>query len=194
MQKNDEQSQAPEVYVVETSEALESRPDLLALVEIAPAPMIEAETLVKGVDVLQQRLPGFTQLSLRERRSMMRAANLEPELIETGLEAAAAWEHTQLYTRRTDEELRCEAEEIRRWDRAERKLQALVDGIAAANLKRKHRLGRAILQIYTALRDEMHEPDQSTVHLRPYFENMKRAYMKRVKKGRKKGKKEEGAE
>ncbi len=45
-------------------------------------------------------------------------------------------------------ELREEQEEIRRWDAVIVEMRAVLDGIEAANLKRKHRLGTAILQIY----------------------------------------------
>ena len=53
-------------------------------------------------------------------------------------------------------------------------------GIAAANRKRRYRLGRAILSLYSILRETI-DTDRDR-HLRPHYEAMKRAYMKRKQK------------
>ena len=82
---------------------------------------------------------------------------------------------------RSAEELRQEVDDIRYWDEVERELHVFLKGIAAANLKRKHRLGKAILLIYKALGVWMRLDSR----LRPYYEEMRRAYMKRRKKTKK---------
>jgi len=64
--------------------------DLLAVVPTAPAPLAEPQFLVEGLRHLQRRIPGFTQLSVQEKRSHARAANLDPDFIESGLHAACA--------------------------------------------------------------------------------------------------------
>jgi hypothetical protein len=153
-------------------------------VELAPSPaLVDAEALVRGLRQLQQRVPGFVQLSLREEQSMARAAYLDPEFLERGLHAAAVWPQTKNLLGMTAEELRHEAEEARRWDEVERELIALTKGIAAANLKRKHRLGNAILQLYGILKTSLHRDDAGAYSfLRPYFEEMKRAWNGRRKR------------
>jgi hypothetical protein len=142
--------------------------------------LVDAGTLVEGLRYLQQRIPDYTQLTAAEARSLMRVAYLDPEFVENGLQAAAVWESTKLYTGRSAEELRREAEECRRWDEVERELAVVLKGIAAANLKRKHRLGSALWLIYNILRRvTLTGADRN---LRPYFDAMKRAYLKRRKK------------
>jgi hypothetical protein len=97
-----------------------------------------------------------------------------------------------LIVKRGGEELRQEDEEIRRWDEVLRELRAITAGIEAANLKRKHRLGRAILLIYRILGASLHRSGPEDAYMRPYYENMKRAYL-RTQKFSKRAKKEEPA-
>ncbi|HYK05426.1 MAG TPA: hypothetical protein VE974_26985 [Thermoanaerobaculia bacterium] len=141
----------------------------------------EPEMLVQALRYLQRRVPGFVQLSLEEEQSMTRAAYLDPELIDRGIYAAGAWPEAEILVGRNAEELRQEADDIRRWDELERELHVFLKGIASANLKRKHRLGKAILLIYKNLGIWMSFDSR----LRPYYEEMKRAYMKRRKKTKK---------
>ena len=54
----------------------------------------------EGLRYLQQRIPEFTQLSVQEKRSHARAANLDPEFIESGLHAAAVWRDTKIIVQR----------------------------------------------------------------------------------------------
>lgn len=172
------------------------------LVTIAPVdtslvplgdPEMLPEMLVEGLRQLQQRIPGFTQLSVQERRSHARAANLDPEFLEHGLHAAVAWHHTKRFVKRDGPALRQEQEEIRRWDQLIVELRAFTDGIEASNTKRKHRLGSAILLIYRMLGICMDPCLPEDAYMRPYYENMKRAYLK-TQRFRRRTKKEQPAE
>jgi hypothetical protein len=95
--------------------------------------------------------------------------------------------------KRSGEELRREQEEIGRWDEVIRELRALTDGVEAANVKRKHRLGTAILHIYSILGIYLHRSRPEDAYMRPYYENMKRAYL-RTQQFRRRKTKEEPAE
>jgi len=152
--------------------------DLLVPVQTTPPSLARPEMLVKGLRYLQERIPEFTHLTVREKRSHARAANLDPEFIESGLHAASAWRETAMTVNRTGDELRQEHEEIREWEQVVREMRALTDGIEAANVKRKHRLGTAILQIYWMLGRYMRHGNPTEAYMRPYYEDMKRAYMR----------------
>ena len=129
---------------------------------------------------------------MQEKRSHARAANLDPEFLEHGLHAAAVWHETKRFAKRTGPELRQEEEEIRRWDQLIVDLRAFTDGIEASNTKRKHRLGRAILLIYRMLAIYMQDAKPEDAYMRPYYENMKRAYLKTQRFRRRTKKEEEG--
>jgi hypothetical protein len=195
MSSDDRQSSAP-AAVTATPAAAAATPgpaiDVLALVDTTPPALVEPEMLVQGLRLLQERIPGFTQLSVKEKRSHARAANLDLEFLESGLHAAAMWRLTKHFVKRSAEDLRQEDEVSRRWDEAIAAWRAILDGLEAANLKRKHRLGRAILLIYRILGIYMRSNRPDEAYMRPYYENMKRAYL-RTQRFRKRAKKEEPA-
>lgn len=166
--------------------------DLLAPLRAAPPSLAEPEMLAEGLRALQERIPEFTQLSVQEKRAHARAGNLDPEFIESGLHAAEVWRDTKVITKRSADELRREHEEIRRWEEVIVELRALTAGIEAANLKRKHRLGTAILQIYRILGVYFRRNRSEDAYMRPYYDNMKRAYLK-TQRFTKRKKKEEPA-
>lgn len=150
--------------------------------------VLDADTLIAIVQILQQRIPGFQCLSHAEERSMVRASNLDPEMIEAGLMAADVAEDAQPWTRMTPGELRELDGEIRDLDQMEQVLTVLLRGVAGANRKKKHRRGRAILRIYKYLGVMLRGPvGQEHSHLRPYYERMRAAYMKNIRPRRKKG-------
>jgi hypothetical protein len=184
------------VATVEPEERQVEPADLLAVAPAAPPVMVEARMLAAGLRYLQQRIPKFTQLTVREKRSRARAANLDPEFMEAGLQTAEVWPETKSIVGRSAEELREEDAEIRRWDGTLVELQAFMSGIAAANLNRKHRLGAAILLIYGVVGTQLRGEPEDRAFMRPYYDNMKRAYLRTLQKGRKKAKKQEpeGAE
>lgn len=180
MSSDDRQSSATPITVTPDETVASPVPaiDVLAIVDTTPPPPVEPEMLVEGLRYLQERIPEFTQLSVREKRSHARAANLDPEFLEGGLQAAAMWRLTKLFVKRSGEELRQEDEVSRRWDEAISAWRAILDGLEATNLKRKHRLGRAILLIYQILGRYMRGNHPEEAYMRPYYENMKRAYMR----------------
>jgi hypothetical protein len=149
---------------------------LTAEAGLVPAP-VRPETLVEGLRMLQQRLPGFAPLTITEERSMASVAYLDPEFVDAGLRAAEVWDRSEAVCGMTPEELRAEAEEARRWDHVQREMEALLKGIAGANLKRKHRLGHALLNLYEQLGRVAPRPGEE--RLRPYLEEMRNAYRKR---------------
>jgi hypothetical protein len=195
MSSDDPQASAPPAVTVEPAEttATPVATDVLAPSQTTPPSLADPEMLVKGLRYLQERIPEFTQLSVREKRSHARAANLDPEFVENGLHAARVWRETKTTVKRSGEELGQEQEEIRRWDEVIREMRALTDGIEAANMKRKHRLGTAILHIYRMLGIYLHHSRPEEAYMRPYYENMKRAYL-RTQQFRRRKKKEEPAE
>lgn len=155
--------------------------DPLAVLRTVPPSLVDAKMLVEGFRYLQDRIPEYTQLSADEVRAMIRVAHLDPEFLEIGIQAASRWEDTRHLVGRGGDQLRGELDTIREWDEVERQLTAVLKGISAANLKRKHRLGSAILKIYSILGltiDMAHNR-----HLRPFFDDLKRAYLRRRKKG-----------
>jgi hypothetical protein len=74
------------------------------------------------------------------------------------------------------------ATEVQQWTVVEDELRAMLKGVAAANLTRRHRIGRAALQAYGITRMLVRDPDNAD--LLPHFAEMKR--LNRFGRGRSK--------
>jgi hypothetical protein len=163
-------------------------PEALAVFENLAPLLVEPETLIQGLRYLQQRIPEFVQLTLAEERSMIRAAHLDPEIVDIAIHTAGAWDETRDIFGWTGQDLQRQSDVIRRWDGVERELHALMKGVAGANLQRKHTLGIALLDLYAVLRRTVNRPGSRRAHLRPHVEELRRAFAKlRKRKGLKKG-------
>ena len=161
--------------IVESS----ARARALATLDAAVA---DPQMLVDALIYVQERLPGFVVLPVRERRSMGNAGHLDPEFVEIGIQAATVFRGLKPMLRRSGEELREDQEEIRRWDEVERHLRAITKGIADANLRRKHQLGNLILTFYGILRTLT--PDRAFSYLQPFYEEMQKIYIRTRRKQR----------
>lgn len=143
---------------------------------------VTPERLIEAFRSLQQRVPSFIQLSVDEQRSMGNVGHLDPEFLDAGIHAAGAWPATKDVTGMTAEEMRARMDASVEWADVRREVEALLKGIDGAILSEKHRVGMAILQIYSIIGNLIDDPRYH--HLRPYYENMKKAY-RRSRKPRK---------
>lgn len=176
----------PKVATVDTTSTPVLSENALSVLDQQVA---DPEILLLGLRYLQQRIPGFVQLTVRERQSMTRSANLDPEFREIGIQVGGAWNECKSLIKRDGRELRQEEEDIRKWNEVERELRALLKGVSDANLKRKAHLGEAVLMIYGIVGTVLEHPWNA--HLRGLWEQMQGAYLKAVKKARKKTAKSE---
>jgi hypothetical protein len=153
--------------------------DASPLAVFAPAPQpVDAAMLIDGLRYLQQRIPIFVTLSTAEKRSMLRAASLDPEFRATGVRAAELYPPAKGLVGMSGAEMRVTDEEAVHWDAVIREARILIKGMDDGNLKRKYRLGTAILQLYSILSVSVEGPGASHPDLKPYFEDMKRAYLR----------------
>ncbi len=178
--ENDRPSPEPPEVQVATIDT--DAPDFIAV----PA-LTQPKTLMQVFRLLQQRIPGFTHLSLTEQRSMARAGHLDPEFLEEGIATAgAAGEDAKLLTGgMTGDECRELSDEIRQGEELYREVMVLAKGIASTNLARRHRLGSAMLNLYRNLGICQNDSHGRFRHLQPYYERMKQAYRKNRKTRRK---------
>jgi len=163
----DEEQSKP---AVRASEPLVTAGDAAQLVVADPGRLVEAFRF------LAERIPGFTQLSTEEERKLTRVAFLDPDFLEAGIRAGRAWNEAKRVTGLSGDEMRDLAEENRSWDELESTVRAFLKGISARNRKERHRLGDAILTMYSILGRTINR--EHNRHLRPLYEEMKRAYMR----------------
>jgi hypothetical protein len=140
--------------------------------EDIPGEPIEPEELVDELRRLRARIPRYRQLTAREARAMVRVAYLDPEFVDAGINATEVSEATAGLVGHTSDDLRSEQRDAGRWTAVEDELRAMLGGVSAANLDRRHRIGRIVLQIYAILRQLVRDKDHA--HLLPWVETMKR--------------------
>lgn len=109
---------------------------------------------------------------------MLRAASLDPEFRARSIRAAQLYGPAKGVLGMTGEEMRVTNEEAAEWDAAIREMRILLQGMEDGNLKRKHRLGTAILKLYSVLSISVDGPNAPHADLKPYFDDMKRAYLR----------------
>jgi hypothetical protein len=110
----------PKVATVVANELPALSPEALAAFESLVPLLVEPETLIQGLRYLQQRIPGFVQLSEDEERSMIKAAHVDPAIIEIGIHTAGALEDAKDLIGSTGEELQRQSDLIRRWNGVQR--------------------------------------------------------------------------
>src|SRR6185436_18875 len=134
--------------------------------------IITPEAVVEQLRALRQQIPEYTQLPPPGAQALRRAAQVAPEFTHAAINTVGASEMVQAAVGRSPEEMRQDENEIARWTAVEDELVAMLKGVRAANLVRRHRLGLAVLQTYSIGRQLVRNKDHA--HLLPHVEGMKR--------------------
>lgn len=137
--------------------------------EVTP---IEPSELVEELRRLRARIPRFQQLTIRQKRSMTRVAHLNSEFVEAALVAGGADPHLTEAIGAPVEDFWQERNDAQRWTAVEDELLSMLRGVSAANLKRRHAVGSAVLQIYAVVRNLVRRKEFQ--HLLPHLTEMKR--------------------
>lgn len=130
------------------------------------------EQIVEQIRMLRQHIPDFGPLTVPDARSLLRTANLSPRFVQAGINAIGAERLVTEAVGRTAETLSAEREDVGRWSAVEAEMRAALEGVAAANLSRRHRIGLTVLQAYSVSRGLVRNPDYAA--LRPHVADMRR--------------------
>jgi hypothetical protein len=133
---------------------------------------ITPEELVETLRALRQRIPWYVQLPIADAKSVRAVANLDPQFKLSAINAVGA---SQLVTQAvglTADELRQMNDDADRWSAAADELRAMLQGVIAAILTRRHRVGLASLQTYKITGQLVRHEDHAD--LLPHLHEMKR--------------------
>lgn len=133
---------------------------------------IDPTELVAELRRLRERIPNYGQITNREAQSMVKVAHLDPAFVGAGISAIGTFPRAKEVVGWTGEELTVSQEAAARWTAVEDELSAMLQGVSAANLKRRHTIGTAVLFAYTIFRRLVKEDEHS--NLIPYVGEMKR--------------------
>lgn len=137
-----------------------------------PAPMVEPEALVEQLRNMRQFIPDYTQLRTSESQAIRSAAFVDPRFVQAAINAISACHCLRGALEHSPEDLHREVTDAARWDAVESELRAMLQGVVAANLVRRHRVGMATLQTYSISRQLVRKEGHSD--LLPHVAAMKR--------------------
>jgi hypothetical protein len=133
---------------------------------------IAPEELVESLRTLRQRIPEYLQLPIPDAKSARALASLDPQFRQAAFNAVGASDLVAKAVGLTADELRRINEDADRWSAAADELRALLQGVVAAILTRRHRVGLASLQTYSITRQLVRH--EVYADLLPYLYEMKR--------------------
>ena len=141
------------------------------------------EAVVERLRALRAEIPDYSQLTIADAASLRRASTVDEKFVQASINAIGASDTVRGAIGRTPDVMREEIDEIARWTAVEDELRAMLKGVMAANLTRRHRLGRTALQAYHISRQLVRQPEHGD--LLPHVQEMKR--LLRFGRGRSRG-------
>jgi hypothetical protein len=130
------------------------------------------EQIVEQLRLLRQHVPEYQQLAATDVRSLIPEAKVSQAFVQTSINAVGASASLQSSLGRTQEELRQETDEAARWTGVEDELRAMLKGVAAANLTRRHRIGQTALHTFGIGRQLARRPEHA--ELLPHIAELSR--------------------
>lgn len=144
-------------------------------------PTTGPQDLVLQLRAMQARIPEYTQLPIPDARAIRVVAKAtNPEFVQATINSVDASLNVQQALGRTPDDLRQETADAAKWTAVEDEARALLNGIVAANLVRKHRIGEAALTVYSIATRLVRQKQHA--NLLPHVETMKRLNRFGVKK------------
>jgi hypothetical protein len=133
---------------------------------------VEPEALVEQLRNMRQFIPDYTQLRIAEARVIRSAAFVDPRFVQAAISAISACHCLRGALDQAPADLNHEVVEAARWAAFEDELRAMLQGVAAANLVRRARVGMATLQTYSISRQLVRQ--EGHADLLPHVAEMKR--------------------
>jgi len=137
-----------------------------------PADTMTPEDMVAQLRAVREHVPEYTQLAIPDARAIRRVAHVNPELVQAAINSLGASGGVQSLLGSTAADVQHDVEDAARWTAVEDELSALLKGVAAANLIRRHRIGLVTLQTYNICRQLVRKKENA--NLLPHVELMKR--------------------
>ncbi len=128
--------------------------------------------LIAQIRAMRAQIPEYTQLPITDRKSMGVVAGTNPDFVRASINSVSESSNVQQCLGRTPEELRQETAEAKSWSDFEDEVRALLDGVAASNLVRRHRIGETALAAYSITRRLARQKQHA--NLLPHVETMRR--------------------
>ena len=138
---------------------------------IQPTNPIQPEEVVQQLRALRGQIPDFVQLPAIEAQALAKSSGVHPRFLQTTINAIGASEALRSALGKSAEELRQDVDFTDRWGAVAEELEAMLKGVRAALIVRRHRLGLTALQAYNIARQLVRQKEHA--NLLPYVATMK---------------------
>ena len=137
-----------------------------------PSSPVTPEEVVRVLRALREQIPGFALMSRSDKQSLVTSANVDPQLVQSSINAVGASESLRGFIGRSAEEMQADVELTARWSAVADEVRAFLRGIDVVITVRRHRTGLTALQVYKASVQLVRNKEHA--HLLPHVEVMKR--------------------
>jgi len=145
-------------------------------------PGVTPDSIIEQLRAIRVQIPEYTQLPIPDAKAIRRVAHMNADFLDAAINVVGASEIVQTAVGHTHVDLREENDQAGRWTAVEDELRAMLKGVVAANLIRRHRVGLAALQAYSISRQLIRQKQHAD--LLPHVQGMKRlAKFGRKRKG-----------
>jgi hypothetical protein len=121
------------------------------------------ETIIERLREIRAGLAGFQQLPLTVRKSMRTLANASPAFVQAAINTLGAAPEVVTIVRSTADELQQLVADAASWSAVEDEMRAVLAGVAAANLTRRHRIGTLAVQTYAVTKRAIRQSEHSSL-------------------------------
>ena len=122
---------------------------------------------------ISAELPYLGPLPIPDARALRTTASLPAGFLRASFNTIGSSKHISQVLDATVPDVHAEETDVARWSAFEDELRTLLEGVAAANLARRHRLGLMALQAYSIARQLVRR--KAHADLLPHVENMRQA-------------------
>lgn len=147
-------------------------PNIPAVVADGTTPL-EPEQMGEQLRGMRGHVPDFGPLPIPDAQALRTTASLPRGFLRAALNTIGASMHIAQVMDATPADVLAEEANVARWSAFEDELRTLLEGVAASNLARRHRLGLMALQVYSIARQLARK--KAHADLLPHVENMRRA-------------------
>jgi hypothetical protein len=151
----------------------DQRIDQQGAVEAPAEPVpLTPEEMVAQLRVMRTQIPLFQHLPIPDAASIRRVAHVDADFMQASFNAIGASDVVMNAVRKSPDDLRQDLDLAGRWTQVADELRSMLQGVEAANLQRRHRLGLVALQAYSISRQLVRQKEDSA--LLPHVTTMKR--------------------
>jgi hypothetical protein len=139
----------------------------------APTTTTSPDTIVAQLRAIRQLIPEYQQLPAADRKALGIVAKANSaDFVQASINGVGASPVMQQILGQTPEELRQDTADAQSWSVVEDELRAMLNGVAAGNLVRFHRIGASALTAYGLAKRLVLQPEYAD--LLPHVDMMKK--------------------